>query len=62
MQDVLSTLGDANWRLSDVVSAETLPGPERLSSAHSAYKKPAEALGEWSRWLTMIERSIVSLT
>ena len=46
MQDVLSTLGDANWRLSDVVSAETLPGPERLSAAYSAYKEHAEALGE----------------
>ena len=38
----------AEWRLSDVVTAETLPGPERLSSAYSAYKKHAEALGEWS--------------
>ena len=46
MQDVLSRLGDANWRLSDIVSAETLPDPERLSASHSAYKEHAEALGE----------------
>ena len=36
----------AFWRLSDVVSVETLPGPERLSAAYSAYKEQAEALGE----------------
>lgn len=46
MQDHLSALSDANWRLSDVVTMEALPLPEQLSSGFSSYREKVDALGE----------------